>query len=132
MSTTILYPQKKTFNDIACLVKLFIKIMQCSRVGFVGDTNCAALLLNKLTNVSRAKSFIPQNLFVFEFYFAQKLNGTLRITDMSAGEQQSNELEIFVDESMDFGGLTASRHTDCLITMFIASPGSVLMRFAEG
>ena len=47
---TILYPQEETFNDITSLVKFSIKLMFCKRVGFVGNTNSAALRLDKISN----------------------------------------------------------------------------------
>ena len=33
---------------------------------------------------------------------------------------------------MNFGGLATARHSDCLITVFFANTGSVLIHFAKG
>ena len=129
---TSLYPQEKAFNDVAGFVKFSIKLMQCSRIGFVGNTNCAALHPDKIPNMSRTKSFVAQNRFAIKVYFIQKLNGAFRIMNVSASEQQSDELKVFSDKSMNFGGLAAARHSDCLIAIFFTSPGCVLMHLAEG
>ena len=92
----------------------------------------AFLSLDKFTNLVRAKSFITQNRFAFQIYFTQKFCGTLRIMNISAGQQQSYQLEIFSDEGMNFGSLAATRYAYCLIAQNFASPGSVPVHFAKG
>ena len=104
----IFYTQKKPFNDITSFIKLTIKIMFYKRIYLVGNTNGAALHLKKISNLSRTKKLIAKNGFAVEIYFAQKFNGTLRIVNLSAAQQYSDELKIFSDEHMNFGVLAAA------------------------
>ena len=62
---------------------------------FVGDINCRALPLNKITNMRRAKSFITQNGFALRIYFAQKFGCTLRIMNLSAARHSNRLIAIF-------------------------------------
>ena len=123
--SSILYLQEKSFNDISSLIKLFIKFVLCKRVGFVGDTNYAALRLDKIPNMSRTKSFIAKNGFALKVYFTQKFSGSLRIVNLSTGQQQSDELKVFSDKSMNFGGLTTALNSNRLIAT--TSTGGVLI-----
>lgn len=106
--STILYPQEKAFNDISALVEFFVEIVFCEGFELVGNTNCAALRLNKITNISRTKSLIAKYRFAIKIYFAQKFCGTLRIMNVSTGQQQPDELKIFSNKSVNFGVLAAT------------------------
>ena len=65
--STILYSQEKTFKDVANLLKVSVKLIQCSQVSFVWDTNNANLILNKLENTKRIKSFVAKTFLPLMF-----------------------------------------------------------------
>ena len=101
--TIILDSLKKTFDEIALLVKLGVEVMLHFGIDFVGNEDKRASSLNVITNRFGGESFVGKNFFACEIDRCKQGNGFFAVMNLSAGQDHVQEVHFFVDEHVNFG-----------------------------